>query len=188
MPKPLMEPAILAAKRLAMDWDGGVPNATWREILTVSGSHTAARVAGTYTCGAGDPLVVAATGGLAPISTVYLDPADYPTVNAVATIARLRVQLYTNDVAPTGNYTFGVYPITRPAVSGTAGQCRYTLGTVIAGSTVLFAAPAADGLLTGASSSFALPAAGHYAIAVVTTATVAASAHLHMCATLAMRN
>jgi len=187
-PKPLIDPAILAAKRLAMDWAGGVPNATWRALLTVSGSHTAGKFAGTYTFGAGDPLVLAASGSLTPISTVYLDPADYPTINSVATIARLRVQLYTNDVAPTGNFTIGLYPITRPAASGTAGQCRYTLGTVISGSTVLFTAPAADGLLTGVSTSFALPAAGHYAIAVVTTANVAANAHLHMCATLAMRN
>lgn len=188
MTKPLMDPAILAAKRLALGWDEGVPNATWRTIWTGTGSHTAGRAAGLYSVGAGDPLVVAASGSLSPISLIYLDPADYPTVNGVAPILRLRVQLAANDVAPGGNYTVGLYPVTRPSVSGTAGQCRYTLGAVVAGSTVLFSSPAADALLVGSSGAFAMPAAGNYGVAVLTTATVAASAHVHVCGSIAMRN
>jgi hypothetical protein len=38
------------------------------------------------------------------------------------------------------------------------------------------------------SADFALPADGHYVIGVVTTATVAASSHVHMSASLQLRN
>lgn len=165
-----------------------VPNSSYRTILDCSGSHTAAKVAGTYALGQGDPIAVSGTGTLYPINTIYIDSADYPTVNGVTPKLRIRAQLYVNDVAPTGNFTFGLYPITRPATSGGAGLVIYTLGTVVASSTVLFTAPAADSSNNGASADFALPANGHYVIGVVTTATVAASSHLHMSCSLQMRN
>jgi hypothetical protein len=88
-------------------------------------------------------------------------------------------------VAPTGNFTFGLYPITRPGTSGGAGLAIYTLGTVVSGSNgATFTTPAADGLLNATGSDFALPANGHYVIGVVTTATIATSAHVHMTAKL----
>lgn len=186
--KPLMEPAIAAAQRLAMGWDANVPNKIWRVLLAVSGSHTALRGAGTYAFGVGDPLALASLGTLYPLSTIFLDPAELIAMQGVATTLRIRAQLYTNDVAPGGNYTVGLHSITRPSVSGTAGQCRYTLGAAVAGSQVTFAAPVADSLLSAVSASFAVPAAGHYVIGLVTTATVASSAHVHLGACLAMRN
>jgi hypothetical protein len=166
-----------------------VPNSSYRTILTGSGSHTAAKVAGTYGMADGDPLAVSGTGTLYPLKTINLVAADFPPVNGLAPKLRLRAQLYTNDVAPTGNFTFGLYPITRPATSGGAGLCIYTLGTVVSGSNgATFTAPAADGLLAAVGADFAFPSDGHYVIGVVTTATVATSAHVHVNASLQMRN
>jgi hypothetical protein len=113
------------------------PNGSYRTILDCSGSHTAARVAGLYALSQGQPLAISGTGTLYPLNTIYLAAADYPTVDGLVAKLRIRAQLYTNDVAPTGNYTFGLYPITRPATSGGAGVGIYTLGTVVPGSTGL---------------------------------------------------
>jgi len=166
-----------------------VPNTSYRTILQASGSLTAGKVAGTYAMGEGDPIAVSGTGTLYPIATIYIASADYPTINGAAPKLRIRAQLYTNDVAPTGSYTFGLYPITRPATSGAGGLDIYTLGTVVTGSNgATFTTPAADGMLNAAGSDFALPADGHYVIGVITTATVANNSHLHMTASLQLRN
>jgi hypothetical protein len=176
--------AALAAKANA----AAVPNASYRTLLQSSGSHTAARAAGTYGMGQGDPLAVTGIGILYPLNTIYIAAADYPTLDGVAAKLRVRARLYTNDVAPTGNYTVGLHPITRPATSGGAGLCTYTIGAAVAGSTTTFTAPAADGLLNAVGFDLALPADGHYVLGVVTTATVATSAHVHISASLQLRN
>jgi hypothetical protein len=166
-----------------------VPNASYRTILDCSGSHTAAKVAGTYAIGHGSALAVSGTGTLYPLNTIYIASADYPTLNTIAPKLRIRAQLYTNDVAPTGNFTLGLYPITRPSTSGGAGLCIFTMGTVVSGSNgATFTTPAADGLLNAVGSDFSLPSDGHYVIGVVTTATVATSAHIHISAQLQLRN
>lgn len=166
-----------------------VPNSMYRTVLECSASHIAAKVAGTYAMGQGDPLAISGTGTLYPINTIYIAGADFPTFNGLAPKLRIRAQLYTNDVAPTGNFTFGLYPITRPATSGAAGLCIYALGTVVSGSNgASFTTPAADGLLNAVSSDFALPSDGHYVLGVVTTATVATSALVQMSAQLQIRN
>ncbi len=162
--------------------------ATYRTIMECSGSHTAAKVAGTYALGDGDPIAVGGTGTLYPIKVIHIASADYPTIVG-APVFRIRAQLYTNDVQPSGNFTFGLYPITRPATSGGAGVCIYTIGTVVSGSNgATFTNPAVDLLGNAVGSDFALPADGPYCIAVVTTGTIAANAHVHMCAQLQMRN
>lgn len=183
------------AETPAMFWRGdgqwAIPSANlfYRTILQASGSLTAAKVAGTYALGMGDPVAVSGTGTLYPIATIYLATADYPTCETVAPKLRIRFQLYTNDVAPTGNFTLGLYPITRPATSGGAGLCIYTLGTVVTGSNgASFTTPAADLLGSAVGSDFALPADGHYCLGVVTTGTIATSAHTHMTAQLQIHN
>ncbi len=166
-----------------------VPNASYRTLLQAAGSHIAAQVAGTYGIPNGNPLAVSGTGTLYPLATINIVAADFPTVNGLAPKLRIRAQLYTNDVAPTGNFTFGLYPITRPTTSGAAGVCIYTLGTVVSGSNgATFTTPAADGLLSAVGADFALPSDGHYVLGVVTTATVATSSHVHVNAVLQMRN
>jgi hypothetical protein len=165
------------------------PNSSYRTILDCTGSHTAAKVAGTYAMGQGDPLAVSGTGTLYPINIISIKAADYPTVNGLAPKLRIRGQIAVNDVAPTGNFTFGLYPVTRPATSGGAALCIYTLGTVVTGSNgATVSAPAADSHSDLVGSDFALPADGLYCIGVVTTATVATSSHLHLSATLQLRN
>lgn len=177
--------ADLAAKAAS----SSVPNASYRTLLDSSGSHTAARVAGTYGLAQGQPLAISGTGTLYPLNTIYLAAADYPTLNGVAAKLRIRAELYTNDIAPTGNFTVGLHPITRPATSGGAGLCIYTIGAAVTGSAApTFTAPAADGLLNQVGSDFALPTDGHYVLGVVTTAAVATSAHVHISASLQMRN
>jgi hypothetical protein len=164
-------------------------NASYRNIMQASASHTAAKVAGTYALGEGDPAAVSGTGTLYPLQVIYIAAADFPTINGITTKLRIRAQLYTNDVAPTGNYTFGLYPVTRPGTSGGAGVCIFTLGTVVSGSNgATFTTPAADLLGTAVGADFAIPADGPYVIGVVTTGTVATSAHVHMVAQLQMRN
>jgi hypothetical protein len=165
------------------------PNSTYRTVLDVTGSHTAARIAGTYGFGHGDPLAISGTGTLYPLDIVYLQAADFPTVYGLTAKLRLKAQLYCNDVAPfTGTFVFGLHPITRPATSGGAGLVIYTIGAAVANSTVTFTNPAADSSNNGVSADFTMPADGHYCIGVVTNQAMAASAHCHLSALLQMRN
>lgn len=164
------------------------PNASYRTLLDCTSSHIAARVAGTYWLTQGNPAGITGTGTLYSPNILYIDPADYPTMDALTTKLRIRGTVAVNDVAPTGNYTFGLYPLTRPATSGGAGLNIYTMGTVVTGSTVLLSAPAADSFNNVVGSDFAIPAAGFYCIGFVSSATVAASSHLHMSFALQMRN
>lgn len=161
----------------------------YRTILETSGSHTAAQVAGTYAIGHGSALAVSGTGTLYPIQLIYLNGlfGDYPAIGSLGPVLRTRFILAVNDVAPTGNYTLGLYPVTRPGTSGGAGVNIYTLGTVVTGSTVAFTTPAADSLNHQSSSDFTFPSSGTYCLGVVTTATVAASSHLHINAKLEVR-
>lgn len=161
----------------------------YRTILATSGSHIAGKVAGTYGLGCGDPLAVSGTGTLYPLTVIQIVAADYPTVNGFAPKLRIRAQLYTNDVAPTGNFTFGLYPITRPGTSGATGVCIYTLGTVVSGSNgAAFTTPAADLLGSAVGSDFALPSDGPYVIGCVTTQTIATNALVQVNAQLQIRN
>ncbi len=166
-----------------------VPNASYRSLLDTTSSHIAARVAGTYWFGQGQPAGITGTGTLYAPNLLYIDSADYPTLNGVAPKLRIRAQVYVNDVAPTGNFTLGLYPVTRPATSGGAGLNIYTMGAVVTGSApTTLTTPAADSMNIIVGSDFALPANGHYVLGMVTTATVAASSHLHISAILQMRN
>lgn len=165
-----------------------VPSGFYRTLLNSSGSHTAARVAGTYAMGQGDPLAITGTGTLYPLNSLYIDSADYPVVGPLGPRMRVKAQLYTNDVAPGSNFVVGLHPITRPATSGGAGLAIYTVGAAVAGSTTTFTAPLVDAILAQVGADFALPANGHYVIGVVTSGAIAASAHVHMTAQLQMRN
>lgn len=167
-----------------------VPNASYRTLMQASSIITAGSAIGTYAMVAGgDGCVLSGANTATPVQSIYIDSADYPTTNGAATKLRIRVQLYTNDTAPTGNYTFGLYPITRPATSGGSGVNIYTIGSVVAGSNgATFTAPAADGLLSAVGADFSLPSNGHYVIGVLTTAIPAANSNIQFNASLQMRN
>jgi hypothetical protein len=153
----------------------------YRTLHQAAGSHTAARVADTYHLGHGD---VAGTGNQADaFNIIYIDNADYTTAG-VENKLRVLATLHVNNVAPTGNYTIGLHPVTRPGSSGGAGACIYTIGAAVAGSTVTFTTPAADSSNQGNSGDFAMPADGYYILGMVSTATVAGSSHLHITAHL----
>lgn len=161
----------------------------YKTLREAAGSHIAARVAGTYFLPYGSAIGITGTGTLYPPVLIHIVGADYPTVNGVAPKLRIRVVLAVNDAAPTGNFTFGLYPVTRPSTSGGAGLDIYTMGTVVTGSNgATFTTPAADSMGTAVSSDFALPSDGVYVLGVVTTATVAANSHLHMSVVLQQRN
>lgn len=165
-------------------------NSRYFLVKASSGSHIAARVAGNYIMPiAGSPLAVGGTGTLYPLQVFFLTAADFPTVNGITTKLRVKGSVFCNDVAPTGNFTFGLHPITRPATSGGAGLVIYTVGTVVAGSNgAVVTAPAADSSTNAIGSDFAIPADGWYALVCVTTATIATSAHTHVTCELQARN
>lgn len=168
---------------------GDSPNASYRTLLQGAISHTAGVVAGTYLLANGEASFASATGSVFPVALMAIAAADYPTIGGYTTKLRIRAQIAVNDVAPTGNFTLGLYPLTRPGTSGGAGLNIYTVGTVVSGSNgATVTTPAADSHSNLVGSDFALPADGIYGLAVVTTATVAASSHVHINAQLQMRN
>ena len=137
--------------------------------------------------GCGDPLAVSGTGILYPVMLIPIYAADLPTVNSITTKLRIRTIVSVNAVAPTGNFTVGLYPVTSGA--GGTGVKIYTVGSLVTGSaspTVM--APAASSMTSVVGSDFALPADGIYCMAVVTTATIATSSLVHINSILQMRN
>jgi hypothetical protein len=123
------------------------------------------------------------------MSIIAIAAADYPAIGTLPTLLRIRGQVACNDVAPNSNFTFGLYPLNRPATSGGAGLCIYSVGTVVSGSNgATVSTPAADSHSNLVGADFALPADGLYVIGVVTTATIATSAHVHLNAQLQLRN
>lgn len=165
-------------------------NARYITVKYGAGSHIAAKAAGNYIFPpAGGVMAVGGTGTLYPQQVFYLTGANFPTINGIVTKLRISGSVHCNDVAPTGNFTFGLHPITRPATSGGAGLCIYTIGTVVAGSNgAVVTTPAADSSTNAIGSDFAIPADGWYALVCVTTATIATSAHTHLTCELQMRN
>jgi hypothetical protein len=160
-----------------------------RTILRSQASHVAGQVAGKYNLASADPTAVSGTGKLYVQSLIHIAAADYVSKNNATVKLKLKCMCLVNDVAPTGNFTFGLYPVTRPATSGGAALMIYTLGTVVSGSDgAVFTTPAADSMATASSAEFALPADGFYAIGVVTTATVATSSLVHLIADLQVVN
>ena len=160
----------------------------YRSISTHAGSMIAALVAGTYSLPYGDSAVaVSGTGKVYPASMIRIDSADYPAVNGVAATMRLKTMLLANDVGLTGNITFGLYPVTRPATSGGTGVIILTMGTVTPSSTALYTNPAADSMATLNSADFAIPADGYYVLGVISSASIAASSLFWCCAELQVK-
>lgn len=100
----------------------------------------------------------------------YINPARYPTTAKLSVAASLLI----NNVAPTGNFTFGLYPVSAPS-SAIPSALDITAGTVVSGSTAAINTPAANSLNHQESSEFAVPTAGFYTLGVVTTSTIASN-------------
>jgi hypothetical protein len=161
----------------------------YRTILDSSGSLTAAKTANTYGMGQGDPVAVTGTGTLYPLNTIYIAAADYPTINSLSAKLRIRAVIECNDAAPfTGTFKIGLHPVTRPATSGGAGLCIYTIGSPVTGSQATGTNLGADSQNSLVGADFALPADGFYVLAVVTSGTMATSSHVHISASLQIHN
>jgi hypothetical protein len=184
--------AILTGPISTHSHTGGVSpafNSVYRAILDSTGSHIAGKAANTYGIPQGNPLAVTGTGTLYALNTIYIAGADYPTIDGKVTKLRVRCVIACNDVAPfTGTFKIGLHPVTRPATSGGAGLCIYTIGSPIAASQVTGTNLAADSLNNLVGADFDLPADGFYVLAVVTSATMATSSHCHISASLQIRN
>lgn len=161
--------------------------AAYRTILESSGSHLAGKVAGVYGLGFGDPTVVSGGSVLYPLQILGLLAADQPTVTGLPAKLRVRGVVTTNATAPSGNFTLGLYPVTKGG--GAVGLSIYTLGAVIAGSQpAAITTPGANSMNGTIGSDFSFPADGIYCLGVLTSATVATSSLVHIVARLQVRN
>jgi hypothetical protein len=127
------------------------------------------------------------TGGASNVApaAIYIAAADYPSVNGLTPKLRIRGNIFTNAVAPTGNFTFGLYPITAPVSAGGAGLRSHTIGTVVTGSDgATQTTPAANTNYNLVGSDFALPADGWYVVCILTTGTIATSSFVECAADL----
>ena len=160
----------------------------YRTILHGQSSHIAAKSAGTYALASADPAAISGTGTLYNQALIYIDSNDYVTVNGIPPVMRLKTMLLVNNVAPTGNFTFGLYPVTRPSPSGGAGLNILTLDSVVANSTCIYTTPSIANMTMINTSDFAIPSNGFYVLGVLTTATVAASSLVWLYADLQIKN
>jgi hypothetical protein len=164
-------------------------NSGYKTLLDSTGSHIAAKAAGTYGMAQGNPLAVTGTGTLYALNTIYIAAADYPTIDGKAPKLRVRAIIECNDVAPfTGTFKVGLHPVTRPATSGGTGLVIYTIGSPVTNSQATGTNLAADSQNALVSADFDLPADGFYVLAVVTSGTMATSSHVHISASLQIHN
>lgn len=139
--------------------------------------------AGTYVMFDG---MVLPTANSSPFAAVYLDPADH-AVTGLTTRYRVRGVWITNtQAAPAITCTFGLYPVATAA--GAADVVSMTLGTVVTGSTAAIASPAVSTRNQAVSGDFTAPAAGYYALSVVTSGTPVADSRGILLAYLQGRN
>lgn len=129
-------------------------------------------------------LASAATAGLA---VFYLDPEWFKVspVNERTTEYQLAVSLLVNATAPATTFTSALYPVT--AVAGAAASVSVTLGSLVAGSAVNFATPAAGSRGQAVSGFFPAPAAGFYAVGVAVSSNAAAGSSMGISMSLQMR-
>lgn len=163
--------AAIAGSKLATD----VVN-DYHSILSAGAGIGGGNATGTYvlcsTPSPGNTLWSAAD--LRVLSPVfYIDPADYG-ISGYTTYANLDASIYCNNVAPgTQTFTVGLYPIS--SVQGGNAVITATIGTVTSGSTCAFVNPTASTKNHVNSTDFAFPAAGHYGLGFVNSATTAAN-------------
>lgn len=128
----------------------------------------------------------ASLGGSSMIATFYLNPADYD-VTGLTTVYRVRSWLLTNATSMgTITITVGLHPIS--AVGGGADAITGTIGSAETGSTVAFTNPSTSTRQQGSSGDFTAPAAGYYALCLVTTATPTADSRAAIGVRLEVRN
>jgi hypothetical protein len=103
---------------------------------------------------------------------LYLAAADL-AVAGLTTKLNLRAWVVTGASAPARTITVGLYPLT-------SASSAFSPGTVVPGSTVAFASPAANGTPTDTSGDLALPSDGLYAPGVIVSGTPSGAVHVGM--------
>lgn len=139
-----------------------------RGVLTTTSSSP-------YVAGQSGSMAALVNQPIADATVIYFDPADY-AVAGRTTKCRLRAQLITNSVAPAVTFTVGLYAVTAFGGGSAASPLVNTIGTVIAGSTVVFTTPgASNGGAQGNSGDFTAPSAAFYVIGVAVSGAAAAN-------------
>jgi hypothetical protein len=162
--------------------------AHYNTIRECAGAVTANASTGNYylSLQANQQVVASGVSSTVQPATIYINSADYPTIAGLTPKLRITVRLMTNATAPSGTFTFGLYPITN--TGGAGGTKNTTLGTVVSGSTG--ASQATPTLSTNyhlESSDFSIPANGHYVIGLAYSGTTLASSYTQMNADLQYR-
>jgi len=117
---------------------------------------------------------------------IYIKSTEYPTINGVAPVFKIRAGIFTNDVAPAVNYSISLNLMTCPAASGGINSRAWTIGSNIIAATQ--ATPAADSNYMIESAEFALPADGWYSICFANDGTTAVNSAVEMFGELLVRN
>lgn len=164
-------------------------NAMWRPVLAVNGPIFLISSSLFYFSTNGP--VQSAGGGAQTAQGIWLPPASSDIAVAGKTARmRLRVSYVTNAVACGITPTWGLYPITASAGSGT-GTLILTLGTVVTGSTAANGSPPANsnGSATSAGFDFStLSASTAYILGVTGNSGQAATSLIMSQAILEMRH
>lgn len=128
----------------------------WKPLIPQrgGGSGNTSKAAGTYLLGMGNGLLDSTNFFSYAINPEYIDPADLVAGSRTAQF-RVRAQVLCNQQAPGITFTFGLYTLTLN--SGAAGQSNMYTPSLVAGSTVAFASPAASSSNVSASAAFSLP-------------------------------
>jgi hypothetical protein len=158
----------------------------YQTLLQANSYLVAAAAAGTYIVN-NNVAIASGTGTLIAPPLVYLDSADYPTIDGLAPKLRLRVTTSVNNVAASGTFKFALYPVTSGA--GAANLKIWSVGTSATGSVVgTVSAPAASSTTTLTGSDFSFPSNGMYCIGLVTTGVIPTSSEVQFHANLQLHN
>lgn len=160
----------------------------YRRVDGVSGGASSTFAAGTYMFVGSSGGVVLSAGAASALasSAFYLDPADVAAAPRTAKL-RLGAGVIVNGTAPATTMTFGLYPVATFGGASPNMPTVATLGTVVAGSTVGFASPAASSSGQVNSGDFTYPSAGYYVIGIVNSGTSTANSVMAFSATLQYR-
>lgn len=126
-------------------------------------------------------------GANSGVCAYYLDPAWFSGGAGRTTKMKIVAFAITNAVAPGSNFVFGLHPITTFGGASGAQPTITAVGTRVPGSDATITTPGATQSLMVASADFNAPAAGFYALSVVTNAVIATNAFTYLRSKLLVR-
>lgn len=142
--------------------------------------------AGTYYFPASGALgLIAGVAGAAP-APFYLKGSDW-AVSGLTAYLRVVAGCLVTDTAPANTMVVGLYPVS--AWAGGTTVTTATVGTVIVGSTVTFATPAANSMpAPTVTADFAFPSDGWYIVGAAIDGAAAGNSNPMLSARLEVRN